>query len=67
MTKKKHLYLESRIPHSVSNDLSKKGHNVRYLEDYAKFMGHAQAIQINPDGTHIGAADPRSDGSVLGR
>lgn len=57
------LKLEGRIPAPVAEDLKKRGHPVRMVDDYTDTMGHAGAILIHPDtGVRQGATDPRGDG-----
>jgi gamma-glutamyltranspeptidase/glutathione hydrolase len=44
--------------------LERLGHRVIVKERYEEIVGHAQVIQIRAGGVLVGAADPRSDGSV---
>ncbi len=57
------LKLEGRIPKSVVDELHRRGHPVRSVEDYTDTMGHAGAILVDQaSGVLQGATDPRGDG-----
>jgi len=61
------LKMEGRIPQQVLDELIKRGHPVKVVEDYTDVMGHAGAILINPDSNiKYGGADPRGDGAAVG-
>lgn len=61
------LKLEGRIPAEVAEELARRGHPVRRVEDYTDVMGHAGAIRIDPQtGVLQGGADPRGDGLACG-
>lgn len=61
------LYIEARVPTSVSEDLSRFGHTIKIASNFSKYMGHAQGIFIDSaKGLLSGAADPRADGSACG-
>jgi gamma-glutamyltranspeptidase/glutathione hydrolase len=61
------LQLEGRFPEAVTEDLARRGHPVRRLEDWTDTMGHAQGVQIDPTtGILWGGADPRGDGAAIG-
>ena len=58
---------EGRIPAGVTDELRKRGHPVKVVEDYTDTMGHAGAILIDPvTNVRYGATDPRSDGAAAG-
>lgn len=61
------LKIEGRVPAAVAEDLKRRGHPVRMVEDFTDTMGHAGAILIDPD-TRVmyGATDPRGDGLAAG-
>ncbi len=61
------LQVEGRFPAAVTDDLARRGHEVRRLPDWTDAMGHAQAILIDP-ATNVlwGGADPRGDGAAIG-
>lgn len=59
------LKLEGRIPLAVQQELARRGHHVRVLEDYTELMGHAGVILRTKNGWQ-GSADPRSDGMAAG-
>lgn len=59
--------IEGRVPDSVIEDLRKRGHTMRKLEDFTDVMGHAGAILIHQETGDTprllqGASDPRGDG-----
>ncbi|WP_291301837.1 gamma-glutamyltransferase [Desulfovibrio sp. MES5] len=57
------LKLEGRIPQNVVDELQRRGHPVRSVEDYTDTMGHAGAILVDQtSGVLQGATDPRGDG-----
>lgn len=57
------LKLEGRIPKNVVDELQRRGHPVRSVEDYTDTMGHAGAILVDQtSGVLQGATDPRGDG-----
>jgi gamma-glutamyltranspeptidase/glutathione hydrolase len=61
------LKLEGRIPAAVVEDLKRRGHPVRVVEDFTDTMGHAGAILIDPvTRVMYGATDPRGDGTAAG-
>ncbi len=62
-----YLYVESRIPAKIVDELRQMGHNVQVLGDYDLFFGGAQLITVDPvTGTYYGSADPRRGGSAVG-
>ena len=62
-----YLYVESRIPAKIVDELKQMGHNVQVLGDYDLFFGGAQLITVDPaTGTYYGSADPRRGGSAIG-
>lgn len=61
------LKIEGRVPDDVVQELIKRGHPVKVLEDFTDTMGHAGAILINPTtNVRYGGADPRGDGAAVG-
>lgn len=62
-----YLYVESRIPQNIIEDLKKIGHNIQVLGDYDLFFGGAQLITVDPiTGIYYGSADPRRGGIAVG-
>jgi gamma-glutamyltranspeptidase/glutathione hydrolase len=57
--------IESRVPESVRDALSRKGHKVTPVSDWFMRMGHAHGITLD-HGTLRGGADPRGDGAAIG-
>jgi len=63
----KELSIEPRLPEATVAALTKMGYALRKLGPFDLFFGGAQGIIIDPKtGMHIGGADPRRDGAVLG-
>jgi gamma-glutamyltranspeptidase len=61
------LSLEEDIGLAAGEQLSSMGHDVRWVPAWSDTMGHAQAIQIDPErGVFWAAADPRGDGAAAG-
>ena len=58
--------LEGRIPASVVEELKKRGHPIKVVEDFTDTMGHAGAILVRDNGVLQGATDPRGDGLAAG-
>ncbi|MGH2448717.1 MAG: gamma-glutamyltransferase [Chloroflexota bacterium] len=58
------IQLEPGIGEGVAAELAGRGHAVRELE--SRTIGHAQAIEILPEGTYLGVADPRTESLALG-
>lgn len=61
------LKIEGRVSKAVTEELVKRGHPVKMVDDYTDTMGHAGAILIDPK-TNVksGGADPRGDGAAVG-
>lgn len=61
------LKMEGRIPKSVLDELVKRGHPVKAVDDFTDTMGHAGAILVNQEaGVMQGGTDPRGDGLAAG-
>jgi gamma-glutamyltranspeptidase/glutathione hydrolase len=60
------LSIESRFGEQVAADLAQRGHDVRVLDPWSDTAGHAQALELRPDGLLVGGGDPRADGPALG-
>ena len=60
------LKFEDRFDSAVMQALREAGHDVEMLDGYSNTMGHAGAIVRLANGLYLGAADPRSDGVVVG-
>ena len=52
--------LEPHAPAAWADGLAARGHNVAALDDNPKLTGHAHLIEVTPDGTLSGAAEPRT-------
>lgn len=61
------LKVEGRIDQDVLNELEKRGHPIKVVDDYTDTMGHAGAILINEQTqVYQGGTDPRGDGLAAG-
>ena len=58
--------LEGRIPPAVVEELARRGHPVKVVENFTDTMGHAGAILVHENGVLQGATDPRGDGLAAG-
>jgi gamma-glutamyltranspeptidase/glutathione hydrolase len=56
---------ESRFDPSVLEGLRERGHRLTETGPYDSLMGHAHAIEVEPNG-YAGGTDPRAEGAVLG-
>jgi gamma-glutamyltranspeptidase len=59
------IHLESRVARPVMAALEDRGHRIRAALPLFQKMGHAHGIVVR-DGTLMGGADPRGDGTALG-
>lgn len=58
--------MESRIPQSVRDALTKRGQEITVKGDYASDMGGGQAVLRDfATGVNFGASDPRKDGEAI--
>jgi gamma-glutamyltranspeptidase/glutathione hydrolase len=60
------LRIENRFYPAVIDAMRAAGHEIELVGDFDEVMGHAGAIVRQPDGTILGASDPRCDGSAAG-
>lgn len=60
------MIYESRIPAAAIEKLKAMGHPVFAYDDWNRIMGSVNGCVILPDGTLVGAADPRRDGLAVG-
>jgi gamma-glutamyltranspeptidase / glutathione hydrolase len=60
------LRIESRVPETVRDELTKRGHQLWVLGDYSGFMGGGQAV-MHDSATKVnyGASSPRKDGAAI--
>ena len=65
-TSQSNLRLESRFDPTVIAAMRDAGHDIDMVGDFDEVMGHAGALVRQPDGTILGASDPRCDGSAAG-
>jgi gamma-glutamyltranspeptidase/glutathione hydrolase len=60
------LSIESRIPAQIRDALTKKGHELKLLGDFASLMGGGQVVvHDSARGVNYGASDPRKDGAAV--
>jgi gamma-glutamyltranspeptidase/glutathione hydrolase len=58
--------MEDRIPQSVRDALTKRGHQIKVLGSYASDTGGGQAVLRDfSTGVNFGASDPRKDGEAI--
>ncbi len=61
------IEVEARIPKAVRDDLIRRGHTIRLIDDWSYLVGGGQGALVDPDsGAFYGGADPRRDGVALG-
>ena len=60
------LLMEDRFSPQVTEELRRRGHDVRLLAPYTSEMGHAHAIELLDNGAYVGASDPRTTSLALG-
>ncbi|WP_025850182.1 gamma-glutamyltransferase [Paenibacillus ehimensis] len=61
------LKLEGRIPKNVQDELIRRGHPVKMIDDYTDAVGQSGVILIDPEtNVKFGGADPRGEGAALG-
>lgn len=60
------LQIESRVPSSVREELSKRGHELSVMGDYSGFMGGGQVmLHDSASKVNYGASSPRKDGAAI--
>src|SRR3954467_11602757 len=58
--------IESRIPADIRDGLTKKGHELKVLGDFASLTGGGQVVvHDSARGVNYGASDPRKDGAAV--
>lgn len=61
------LEIEARVPKIVRDELIRRGHAVRLIDDWSYLVGGGQGVMVDPEtGALLGGADPRRDGVALG-
>ncbi len=61
------IFMESRIPKEVQDDLVRRGYRVTVKKDFDLYFGGTQGVVTDPNtGMLHGGADPRREGSVMG-
>ncbi len=60
------LIVEGRVPADVLDELRRRGHEVKVVDDWTPMVGGGQGILIDPEsGAFSAGADPRRDGYGL--
>lgn len=59
----KTVEVESTLDDRIIEDLEKRGHIVKVMEEFTSF-GRGQIIVRQPDGIYAAATEPRADGVV---
>jgi gamma-glutamyltranspeptidase/glutathione hydrolase len=61
------IEIEARVPKVVRDDLIRRGHTVRLIDDWSFLVGGGHGSMVDPEsGALYGGADPRRDGVALG-
>ncbi|OXM14810.1 gamma-glutamyltransferase [Paenibacillus herberti] len=61
------LRMEGRIPQSVMDELVRRGHPVKKIDDYTDQVGQSGMVVIDPNtNVKFAGADPRGEGAALG-
>ena len=62
------LHVEGRMSRDTTADLSRRGHDLRVLDDWSTTMGSLSGIVVDPESGALKAgADPRRDTYAVGR
>ncbi len=60
------VQMESRIPASVRDDLTRRGHIIKVLDPISFTVGQGEAVMRDlKRGVNFAGADPRSDGEAI--
>ncbi|MBV8068451.1 MAG: gamma-glutamyltransferase [Acidobacteriaceae bacterium] len=59
------LFIESRVPKPVQQELAEKGHELGVVGAYSLRMGRGNVVMRNGSGINFGASDPRADGEAI--
>jgi gamma-glutamyltranspeptidase/glutathione hydrolase len=58
--------IESRVPATVRDELTARGHQLKVLGTFADSVGGGQAVMRDfANGINYGASDPRKDGAAI--
>jgi gamma-glutamyltranspeptidase/glutathione hydrolase len=58
--------VEARVPATVRDELTRRGHQVNVIDDWSWVVGGGQGIVRDPEsGAWHGGADPRRDGYAI--
>ena len=61
------IEVEARVPKVVRDELIRRGHDIRLIDDWSYLVGGGHGVMVDPDsGALYGGADPRRDGVALG-
>ena len=59
--------IEARVPKAVRDELIRRGHAIRLIDDWSFLVGGGHGVMVDPEsGALLGGADPRRDGVALG-
>ncbi len=60
------LQMEERVPVSVREELTKRGHEIKLLEPFSFTVGQGEAVvRDSKRGVNFAGSDPRSDGAAI--
>jgi len=58
--------MESRVPDTVREELTKRGHEIKLLEPFSFTVGQGEAVMHDSKrDVNFAGADPRSDGEAI--
>jgi gamma-glutamyltranspeptidase/glutathione hydrolase len=61
------IEIEARVPKAVRDELLRRGHAIRLIDDWSYLVGGGHGVMVDPDSdAQLGGADPRRDGYALG-
>jgi gamma-glutamyltranspeptidase/glutathione hydrolase len=59
------LQIEALVPEATRAELTALGHELKVEPPRTSIFGFGQAILVRPDGTRLGASEPRHDGAAI--
>ena len=59
------VLVEDRVPESVRDRLTGRGHELEVIGSYSSLVGGGQSVMRDQHGINYGASDPRKDGAAV--
>jgi gamma-glutamyltranspeptidase/glutathione hydrolase len=60
------VMMEDRFPADIRSELTRRGHQIELLGNFAQQVGGGQAVRRDfATGVNYGASDPRKDGEAI--